>query len=551
MYVNSVTLFSQWTSRRLENWFQNSLKQLSFIQQKQVGLILGAAVADAAAHSWQGYTAEEIRLWQEQAGQNAAKAGVSSNQKHTRQSTQYSMSSMDPNPYLYGLQRSPAPVYVGERNRAYDTEPFPRLLAGSEEDPLSHGTNAEIAPLAFADLSSFPLTEASSSFPGAPGEHSVLNSSNQTGGFLENERLEDERDDEGEEEDIDNDDHDMENLLYLFHSSTYSLFAATVRSMGRSHGNFFSYVDEVKASWVEEVENMLAIKDKIKHVGRGGSEGQNWVTQEHGTLLHAVNTLLAIPVQYPYASDTTLHECTTPLLDFLLQIDDRVGGSSIAVKHACVLIILSVLIRCLQSNPDPLRNTALQIAMRSEQAPFLPFENLLASMSRKRRVTTAEPTQVQEESVRSTLRMVFPVDIQKTCFGVRDCEVREEHVNDSVNNEMQVVREAFTIASKYTSASAAAYPVAAFVKAVEEAIQMGVGCHKDKTFRQGEKEGHQSISERSSNVCHRAMLVGAFLGARFGVRAIPPRWLSATVDHQVLASVSVDVAQSSWNPDSG
>ncbi|EKF29952.1 hypothetical protein MOQ_006242 [Trypanosoma cruzi marinkellei] len=45
---------------RIANFYENSLKQLSDIQQKQTGLIIGAVVADAAARGLDGCSADEI-----------------------------------------------------------------------------------------------------------------------------------------------------------------------------------------------------------------------------------------------------------------------------------------------------------------------------------------------------------------------------------------------------------------------------------------------------------------------------------------------------------
>lgn len=49
-------------------------------------------------------------------------------------------------------------------------------------------------------------------------------------------------------------------------------------------------------------------------------------------------------------------------------------------------------------------------------------------------------------------------------------------------------------------------------------------------------------------VCQRALLVGGLLGARLGVRQIPPEWVSATMDHKTVSTFAIDVAQWAWNP---
>ncbi|KAH9600380.1 hypothetical protein LSM04_007131 [Trypanosoma melophagium] len=48
---------------RTSNFYESSFKQLSDIQQKQTGLIIGAAVADAAARALDGLTADEISAY--------------------------------------------------------------------------------------------------------------------------------------------------------------------------------------------------------------------------------------------------------------------------------------------------------------------------------------------------------------------------------------------------------------------------------------------------------------------------------------------------------
>lgn len=49
-------------SRVVDNFYGNSFKQLSMVQQRQVGLMVGAAVADAAARPLNGYTPEEVEM---------------------------------------------------------------------------------------------------------------------------------------------------------------------------------------------------------------------------------------------------------------------------------------------------------------------------------------------------------------------------------------------------------------------------------------------------------------------------------------------------------
>jgi hypothetical protein len=54
----------------------------------------------------------------------------------------------------------------------------------------------------------------------------------------------------------------------------------------------------------------------------------------------------------------------------------------------------------------------------------------------------------------------------------------------------------------------------------------------------------------SVRFCGPAMLAGALLGSKFGVRSIPLEWISATRDHVALGTIAVDISQWTWNPPS-
>lgn len=60
------------------NFYGNSFKQLSAVQQRQVGLIVGAAVADAAARPLDGYTAAEVDAYLQARREEADAASSSS-----------------------------------------------------------------------------------------------------------------------------------------------------------------------------------------------------------------------------------------------------------------------------------------------------------------------------------------------------------------------------------------------------------------------------------------------------------------------------------------
>jgi hypothetical protein len=61
---------------------------------------------------------------------------------------------------------------------------------------------------------------------------------------------------------------------------------------------------------------------------------------------------------------------------------------------------------------------------------------------------------------------------------------------------------------------------------------------------------HAEISStpKDFSACERAILVGACLGAKFGAREIPPEWIDATEDYAAICSSAIEVAQWAWNP---
>lgn len=473
---------SQWTSRRLENWFQNSLKQLSKIQQKQVGLLLGAAVGDAAARPWLNYSAKQVNDYREAKKKEHMTASAQGGSLDRIPGYAYADSSMDPSPYFYGLTLGN--VYQTETRRR---DPSDRTLVPSflKNSGTSHASTSHTPPLAFVRPT---------------------------------------RADEEEAATYDDDDAADSPFLSLFHSFTYQLFALTVRSMSEASGTFFEGdFDELKALWVQAAMEAVPIRspspiDRESGIINGeASMTTDVYSEEHGTLLHSLLTLVGIPVIYPYATDDALHDAIEPLLSFLLEAPNNHHPME---KRGAVWLVLSMLLRCLQSNPDPLANIALRVAVPSVLTRFRPVECF------------------DSPKGPSPLCALFPKDVQLRCFGVRPNECDVSVLPENLQEEFRLIREALTIFSKYSTPSARAFPDVAFSHAIEEAISLGCGPAVLTS----------SSRLRASGVCHRAMLVGAFLGASFGVRALPLRWLSATVDHELMVGLAVPIAQNAWNP---
>ncbi|EPY37647.1 hypothetical protein AGDE_06287 [Angomonas deanei] len=171
-----------------------------------------------------------------------------------------------------------------------------------------------------------------------------------------------------------------------------------------------------------------------------------------------------------------------------------------ALVERMTFSVLGVATRCLQSNPDPLRNAAFMSVPDSsavfppevvEHCPRLPAEDL----------ASIKALRISEDLLRRTT--------QRSPLPSSAFLPRRPVLLDAIT-----VREGLTIVR-----SAASY-----TSGVRAAIGLG------------------------GPVCQRAMLVGALLGAKYGARHIPPGWLSATARHKVLSTFSIDVAQWAWNP---
>ncbi|KAG5474850.1 hypothetical protein LSCM4_04028 [Leishmania orientalis] len=404
----------------VENFYQNSFKQLSMVQQKQVGLLVGVAVADAAARPLNGYSREEVEAYLE----------------NMREETQ-------------GTGSVPTVAAVTESSVLAFARVPPREM--KMRDDTEHGHKGR-SPAA----SSSQLTSPSTSL--------------------------------------------------IDHSFTYQLYFEMLHAMCSARGEFA----------VEYVQERLA------RVPTAVGEQQTFAA-EHASLLHTLCTLLGTPAIYPYASDAALRSYLEPFIAFLtespmpLQATDADGGVSgqgdgvspaeaAAAERAAVrdytFSVLGVVLRQLQSNPDATRNAAFMAVpdtaavFPEDVQPFVPSTAAAPAETRARLWKVQRYLATRAASVASG--MAGSQWLPQRCTAA-----------DTVT-----VREALRIAQA---------PVA-FVQGVAQAIRLG------------------------GSTCQRAMLVGALLGAKLGVRHIPMEWLSATADHKAVSTMSLEVAQWSWNP---
>ncbi|KAG5475192.1 hypothetical protein CUR178_04643 [Leishmania enriettii] len=407
----------------VENFYQNSFKQLSMVQQKQVGLLVGVAVADAAARPLNGYTREEVEAYL----------------KNMREETQ-------------GEGSVPTVAAVTENSVLAFARVPPR---GMMRDDTEHGHKGR-SPAASSSQLNSPSTSL------------------------------------------------------IVHSFTYQLYFEMLRAMSSARGDFA----------VEYVQERL-----VRVPTAMGA--QQTFAAEHASLLNTLCTLLGTPAIYPYASDAALRSYLEPFIAFLtespmpLQAAGTDGGvigqgdgvspaEASAAERAAVrdytFSVLGVVLRQLQSNPHATRNAAFMAVpdtaavFPEDVQPFVPSTAAAPAETRTRLWKMQRYLATRAASVPSGMAgsQWLPQWLPQRCTAA-----------DTVT-----VREALRIAQA---------PVA-FVQGVAQAIRLG------------------------GSTCQRAMLVGALLGAKLGVRHIPMEWLSATADHKAVSTMSLEVAQWSWNP---
>ncbi|KPA85136.1 putative mitochondrial hypothetical protein [Leptomonas pyrrhocoris] len=418
-------MLSHTPRRVVDNFYQNSFKQLSMVQQKQVGLLVGAAVADAAARPLNAYTPEEVEAYLQRVQEERRTSALSSADAGTT-----------------------APSDTADESLAFARVP-PR------------GT--EMAPVTGSDALSSSLVAS----------HSLQH-----------------------------------------HSFSYLLFFELLRAMSSARGDFpVTYVQEQLVRVAGAVHPTLVFE------------------QEHASLLHTLCCLLPAPAIYPYASDATLRAYLDPFVEFLTESSVKAADTATrpvapedatpedpegkegspweaaSAERAAVrdyaLSALGVVMRNLQSNPNSTRNAAF-MAERGATAIFPPdVQPFVPAFSSD---VTADVLRMQRQHMWDVQRQL--ASRQAASAAQRWLPVRRT-VKDAA-----VVCESLAIARAPVS----------FAKGVVQAIRLG------------------------GPTCQRAMLVGALLGAKLGVRHVPLDWLSATPDHKPVATMALEVAQWSWNP---
>ncbi|KEG12441.1 hypothetical protein DQ04_01711040 [Trypanosoma grayi] len=216
---------------------------------------------------------------------------------------------------------------------------------------------------------------------------------------------------------------------------------------------------------------------------------------EHASLLHVLGVVLPLPVIYPWADDATLRAYATPFIDFLTE--PPAGNFGVDSRNAVrdyTLSALGVALRCLQSIPDPYRNAA-----------FMAVPG------------TAD---------------IFPEDVASFCPA-------RAH-----DNALPNAAPIFPCGGGGSGSNSCVLPARALVQDVRVVREGLVVARGARTFPDGVK----AAIRLGGPVCQRSIIVGALLGARMGVRRIPPNWLNATPDYSPLVTRAVEVAQWSWNP---
>lgn len=380
--------------RASHQFYRNSFKQLTDIQQRQVGLILGAAVADSAVYGFDQMPTEAVDQWFQR--------GATTSDKVLADETQAAS------------------------------------LGDSE--------------VAFPPLHAFAAT----------------------------------------------------NLDAQRHSLSGSMMIQLVHTMGAARCSEAVNVDAVAPRWVALAE-----------------ERQDAFAALHQRPLHAMACLAPLACTYPWADDEALWNFASPLAEFLLWkpsieaastplLPDELHAavqsaaeaaallqssssvcatapqdSDAAVVMEELLLSQSVMLRFLQSNPDPIKNAAL-IRNWQHAGRILPEDVRRASLS--------------------GTHLSFP------------------GLSETLNLELHRASSALSIVRQSRS----------FAHGIRQLLR--------RVYQTPTAIGGPPFCAQQ------AMLVGAALGAKFGVRNIPMEWLSATPDHHSLGTLSIEVCQWSWNP---
>lgn len=209
----------------------------------------------------------------------------------------------------------------------------------------------------------------------------------------------------------------------------------------------------------------------------------------HAQLLHACCVLTALPLAYPFCDDEPLRELARPLLDVLVQETpaDAALGQSAHAEHAAVVV-----------------------------------DSALSWLGIPMRFLQRNPDAVKNAAfvARPAAALIFPLDCRSYLPEAAHVRLRAAAPVATLPPWSRATPEAEVLRSACSIARSAAD----FAGGVRQAIRMG------------------------GPTCQRALLVGAMLGAKLGVRSVPQEWLQATRDHQAVVPMAVECSQWAWNP---
>lgn len=495
---------------RKSNFYASSFKQLNSMQTRQVGLIMGACVADAALRGLEELSEADIRqlidrndayetsvlreVMKEKAAKAAAAAAISSSSPPSSSSAVGSENVAD---------AAALPSY-----QSYD--PVTRPNGFSLMDPCIF-SGAAAAARRRRERKGRRLAENEGE-AALPPSAAAPSASDHISPAFKAELL----------------------ATREAHSYSYLFFKEYLRSVA-THRHAVP-LRQVEQQW-GAVERLFP------------AEHSAW----HGSAPHIVASLSAVPVNYPWAADDNLRAYSAPFAEFLAAkglvaegegaeaggaippaASSPLEGASVrsteellfdpyAVPQA--LSALSLPLRCMAHNPDPVRYNALQaMPFTADVFPrghsgLVPGSTLIGAGSGAFGEGGWEkPT----ASSAGTAAAAAAASAPTLSAAVR-------HHQQLMRTAMHIVDKARTYTEGVLMCSRAAthgYPMAAAPCAPAGAVVRPLGA-----FALGPL----------------GVIVGAALGAKFAVRSIPVEWLDATADHSVVGSHAIQMAEWSWN----
>lgn len=408
-------------AREGTEWFASTFNQMSDIQQRQVGSLVGACIADAAAKGFDGVEGEDLsRMLREVEEEDAALTS----------------------PMGCAFYRSPHALASGRRAATPGAPPEPTVVSSTRL-----------------------ITT-----PPAP----------RRGGKAKS-RLAD-------------------------HSVGYEFLLANMLALAGGKGTFDPALAQPHTAAVMSAYPILC-RDAVINPG-----------------LFVACACLPAPVVYPYGSDDATRR---QAMLMLMPLGREVVAAVDPLSRGIAMNMVSVLLRYLQRNPDPIKNasfftykepTGRSAAQTGGGDALLGklLDNIPPPADRRGILTGRVKLSASSSSSAAASNAKDPT---LTLSGPR----LEAYLGlpalplcaDLSHRTQSHAREVLTIAKLAPS----------FKTGVDWSIRLG------------------------GPACHRAMLVGALLGARFGARAIPPQWLQRQeADMSLVCSTAVEISQWSWNP---